>query len=286
MAPLTYAQLQGLWLKAAAGTQYDTPGFASLMAAVAEAESGGNPGAVNAKDNNGTQSSYGLWQISTGTHAPPSPNWADPATNAALAVSKLQSQGLGAWGTYGSGAYKAYLSPGTTPDLATPANPAAIDTAAAASSASDCLYGFSGIPGTSFLSDVFGNGGNVGQFCILTRSEARGAAGVALMTAGGLMLITGAAIAGLYAGLQHPGGAAGEKLLSKVPGVGSGPAKAASAPRRGTAPPGPPAPRAPYGTVPSRPPVVGPQGGPPRAGKAYGRRPYYPPARGGRRGQP
>lgn len=232
MAPLTYAQLQGLWLKAAAGTQYDTPAFASLMAAVAEAESGGNPDAYNGKDNNGTQSSYGLWQISTGTHAPPSPNWADPATNAALALGKLQSQGLGAWGTYDSGAYKAYLSPGSTPDFTTPANPAAVGTQQAAASSSDCLYGFSGVPGTSFISDVLGTGGNVGQFCILTRSEARGVAGAGLMTAGAVILITGAAIAGLYAGLQSP---VGRAVLSVVPGAGGTAARAVSGPRKGIA---------------------------------------------------
>lgn len=80
-----------------------------LMAAIAEAESGGNPGAVNPTDNGGTQSSYGLFQISTGNHNPPASNWADPVENAKLAFQKYKSQGLGAWGTYNSGAYKQYL---------------------------------------------------------------------------------------------------------------------------------------------------------------------------------
>src|SRR5580698_840440 len=66
----TYAQLEGLWVNA--GGQAS---MAPLMAAIAEAESGGCSSALNATDNGGTQSSYGLWQISTGTHAAPSPDW-------------------------------------------------------------------------------------------------------------------------------------------------------------------------------------------------------------------
>lgn len=88
-----------------------------LMAAIAMAESGGNPQALNPNDNGGTQSSFGLWQISTGTHTPPDPNWADPVTNARLAYGKYQSQGLGAWGTYTSGAYKSYMQGQVPPDV-------------------------------------------------------------------------------------------------------------------------------------------------------------------------
>lgn len=88
-----------------------------VMAAIAMAESGGNPGALNPNDNGGTQSSFGLWQISTGTHTPPDPNWADPVTNARLAYGKYQSQGLGAWGTFTSGAYKSYMQGQVPPDL-------------------------------------------------------------------------------------------------------------------------------------------------------------------------
>jgi hypothetical protein len=103
------AQLETIWKQAAAGTKYASSAWATLMAAIALAESSGNPSAVNATDNGGTQSSYGLWQISTGTHAAPSPDWADPTVNARLAIGKLNGQGLGAWGTYTSGAYRQYL---------------------------------------------------------------------------------------------------------------------------------------------------------------------------------
>lgn len=106
---LSFAQLKQVWIEASAGTKYHSAAWATLMAAIAEAESSGNPAAVNPNDNGGRQSSYGLWQISTGTHAPPSPQWADPTVNAHLAIGKLNSQGLGAWGTYTSGAYRKYL---------------------------------------------------------------------------------------------------------------------------------------------------------------------------------
>lgn len=201
---LTYAQLEGLWLKTAAGTQYGTAAWAALMAAIAEAESGGNPGAVNPDDNGGRQSSYGLWQVSTGTHAAPSPNWADPATNASLALGKLQTQGLGAWGTYTSGAYKVYLSGSTTPDPNVPSNPAAIAADASVQQQSDCLYGLPGLPGTAIIGDLLGNGGNVGNVCIITRSEARGVAGVALMLAGAWIMSLGLGFAAGYAGIESP----------------------------------------------------------------------------------
>ena len=111
MADYTYAQLEGLWINAG-GSQ----SLAPLMAAIAEAESGGNPSAVNAVDNNGTQTSWGLWQVSNGTHSPPAANILDPNVNAQQAVAKYQSQGLGAWGTYTSGAYRAFMSNATTTD--------------------------------------------------------------------------------------------------------------------------------------------------------------------------
>jgi hypothetical protein len=106
----SFSQLVTIWTEAAAGTKYATKAWAELMAAIAMAESSGNADAVNATDNGGTQSSFGLWQVSTGTHTPPAPNWADPTVNAHLAIGKLNSQGLGAWGTYTSGAYRKFLS--------------------------------------------------------------------------------------------------------------------------------------------------------------------------------
>jgi len=81
------------------------------MAAIALAESSGNPSAENDTDNNGTQTSWGLWQISNGTHSwPGSADPLNPENNARYAVQKLADQGLGAWGTYTSGAYRKYMS--------------------------------------------------------------------------------------------------------------------------------------------------------------------------------
>lgn len=115
MTTLSYAQLEQVWLQASNGTKYHTQAWAALMAAIAEAESSGRTDATNPTDNGGRQTSWGLWQISTGTHAEPSPNWADPATNAQLAIQKLNTQGLGAWGTYTSGKYKQFLQGNVPP---------------------------------------------------------------------------------------------------------------------------------------------------------------------------
>jgi Lysozyme like domain len=136
---LSFAQLEGLWIQAGGPSN-----VAPLMAAIALAESGGRPTAENLTDNKGTQSSFGLWQISTGTHNPPNPNWSNPLTNAQLAVTKYNSQGLGAWGTYTSGAYKSRLPSGyknIAPDTSgvVDANSAAYQTVAA-SSAVSCYW--------------------------------------------------------------------------------------------------------------------------------------------------
>jgi hypothetical protein len=109
MADYTYGQLETLWTNAGG-----SKALAPLMAAIALAESSGNPGALNTTDNGGTQTSVGLWQVSNGTHSYPAA-WTTPAGNAAEAVAKYQSQGLGAWGTYTSGAYQQYYQGGTPP---------------------------------------------------------------------------------------------------------------------------------------------------------------------------
>jgi Lysozyme like domain len=230
MSNLSYAQLEGLWLVTAKGTTYGTQAWAALMAAIAEAESGGNPDETNPNDNNGKQTSWGLWQISLGNHNAPSPNWADPATNAQLALAKLQSQGLDAWGTYTSGAYKAYVSSSTTPDTSIPANAAALTAETAAASSSDCLYGLGGIPGTSWITDLTGSGGNIGNVCIITRSEARGWIGAGLMALGSFWMLEGVGFALLAVGLQTPVGGslagAGVGLATRGLVRGAGPAGA------------------------------------------------------------
>ena len=105
MGSLSYGQLEQLWNNAGGNRA-----LAPLMAAIALAESGGNPNATNPTDNGGTQTSWGLWQISNGTHGQPAQNILSPAVNAQQAVAKYKSQGLGAWGTYTSGAYKQFFN--------------------------------------------------------------------------------------------------------------------------------------------------------------------------------
>lgn len=182
MTTLTYAQLEGLWLQTATGTKYGTQAWAALMAAIAMAESGGNADATNPDDNGGLQTSWGLWQISLGNHTAPAPNWADPSANAQLALGKLQSQGLTAWGTYTSGAYKAYMNGSTTPDTNIPANPDATATETSAQSLADCQIGFAGVNAGSFLGLSLGS--NIGQFCLLSKSQARGVMGTTLLAGG------------------------------------------------------------------------------------------------------
>lgn len=115
MTTYSFAQLESIWLQASDGTKYHTNAWASLMAAIALAESSGNPDSTNPNDNGGTQTSWGLWQISLGNHAEPSPDWANPIENAKLAIGKLNGQGITAWGTYDSGAYKQFLQGNVPP---------------------------------------------------------------------------------------------------------------------------------------------------------------------------
>lgn len=125
MTVFNYAQLEQLWINA-----NGPKAVAPIMAAIAMAESGGNSTSNNYTDNNGTQTSWGLWQISNGTHSWPGP--ADPsvpANNAAYAVAKYNADkargnnGFQPWGTYTSGLYKQYLKGSVPPDSSVPGGP-------------------------------------------------------------------------------------------------------------------------------------------------------------------
>lgn len=104
MTTYSYAQLETLWLDTAKGTQYATQAWAELMAAIAMAESSGKSDAYN------PSGATGLWQILGAVNASDQSQLTDPTVNAHEALLKLQSQGLGAWVTYTSGAYKQFLS--------------------------------------------------------------------------------------------------------------------------------------------------------------------------------
>jgi hypothetical protein len=198
MTDLSYAQLKGVWLKAAAGTKYDTNAWASLMAAIAEAESSGDPDAINPTDNDGKQTSWGLWQISNGTHSSVSKEWNNPLVNAGLAIQKLENPlGLGNWGTYTSGAYKAFLSDATSATLAgitAITGTSAVDAAqldAAQQSASDCAWSLGGhgqlVPFISATKVSV-------SFCVLYKSQGRAIIGAGFILTGVLVLLAGVGI--------------------------------------------------------------------------------------------
>lgn len=228
----TYAQLKRIWLNAAKGTKYDNNAWASLMAAIALAESGGRPNATNPTDNNGTQTSWGLWQISTGTHAEPSPNWNNPVVNAQLAIGKLNSQGLGAWGTYDSGAYKAYLNNNTTAAGSIPqitgasaaSTQGAVLTAETrieqAKAKTECALGYRQHFGIFF--GVSGPGPTV-SFCVASKTQVRALLGGAVLVVGGITAIVGLSFLGIMVlGPQLTQKVAGGVLkgVDKVGGVG------------------------------------------------------------------
>lgn len=107
----TYGQLEELWVKGG-GSRATAP----IAAAIAEAESSGWSNNVNERDTNGA-GSYGLWQINNGTiFSSQGPNyggpqgWNNPLENARMAVAKYKGSGPGwsPWGTYTSGAWRAF----------------------------------------------------------------------------------------------------------------------------------------------------------------------------------
>jgi hypothetical protein len=185
----SYAQLEQLWINAGGDRS-----LAPLAAAIAEAESGGRSDAVNATDNNGTQTSWGLWQISDGTHNQPVPGILSPAVNAREAVAKYHGAGntFNPWGTYASGAYRAFLSGSTTPDPNVPAAAPGSGgggggaSAATTAAAGTCLVS---LPVTG---------------CLLSKSQARALIGGSLMVAGGILALAGLAIL-VAAGLAGTG---------------------------------------------------------------------------------
>lgn len=98
MTTYTYSQLEGLWIQAG-GPRWRAP----LMAAIAMAESGGQSDARN------PSGATGLWQILGAVNPQDQSRLTNPSVNAHEAVLKYRSQGLGAWATYTSGAYKKFL---------------------------------------------------------------------------------------------------------------------------------------------------------------------------------
>ena len=131
MTHYTYAQLEQLWINAGG-----SKALAPTMAAIAEAESSGDSNAQNASG------ATGLWQILGAVYPADQPNLKNPTVNAKEAVAKYKTQGLSAWVTYTTGAYKAFLNGKTTPDKNVPgATPVDLTVAH-----NDCLW-FISYPG-------------------------------------------------------------------------------------------------------------------------------------------
>ena len=83
----------------------------ALMASIAMAESGGKPDRISPPDSDGSHD-VGLWQINS-KHGYSDTQMQDPYYNVSAARVIFDSQGLGAWSTYNSGAYKQFLSTAT-----------------------------------------------------------------------------------------------------------------------------------------------------------------------------
>lgn len=101
MPAYTGAQLQSLWVQ-----NGGKPAAAPLAAAIALAESSGDPNSTNHNTNGSTD--RGLWQINS-VHGAQSTYNIPANVRAAIAISGNGSN-FGPWTTYTSGAYKQYLS--------------------------------------------------------------------------------------------------------------------------------------------------------------------------------
>lgn len=92
---LSAAQVGALWLEAGG-----SPSAKGTAECIAWHESTDVPSANNYFDNGGTQTSWGLFQISNGTHEMPVPNIDDPLVNTEQAVLKSDDgSNWSAWGT-------------------------------------------------------------------------------------------------------------------------------------------------------------------------------------------
>ena len=109
MTVYSYAQLEGLWID-----QGGPRALAPLMAAIAMAESGGDSDARN------PSGATGLWQILGAVYPRDAQALTDPAVNAREAIAKYKTQGLKAWVTYTSGAYKQFLRGSVPPNTNVP----------------------------------------------------------------------------------------------------------------------------------------------------------------------
>jgi lysozyme-like protein len=197
----SYAGLEGLWVNAGGPKAY-----APIMAAIATAESGGCSTAYN------PSGATGLWQILGAVDPADQPRLTDPAVNAKEAVLKFRDQGLGAWVTYTSGAYKQYLNGSVPPDLNVKGSGGGAAAAqATAYNAADCLFG---------IPEIDLKVTSVGGACLFSKSAGREALGGLLIAGGGLVLALGVLVLVAY-GLR--GTKAGQAATGAVAGAARAP---------------------------------------------------------------
>jgi hypothetical protein len=273
----TYAQLEGLWTGAGGSAT-----LAPLMAAIALAESSGDSNSKNTAPCGTDSFAEGLWQICFPLNSQyvPGGNPLNPQANASAAVAIVKAQGLTAWTTYSSGAYKQFLN-GSVPPQAVAggaAGGAAGATLASAQSNCDdsCLWCLA-IPGLSSVPLI----GGAFQTCIIRKTEARAMIGGALIITGGLVGMVGVFILAAY-GFRASGAgtAAGRSLeavgagVALIPGAevaGAAINRGGAAARRAGARSSTPRTRAPARPARQQPIVTGGAGqGPPQG--TYGRR--------------
>ncbi len=219
---LTYAQLEGVWISNG-GPRAAAP----VAAAIALAESSGCSTALNPSDNNGTQSSFGLWQISNGTHNPPVANIYDPNVNAKQAVAKYRASGWAPWGTYASGAYRPFLNNATTPDMSIPGGSgtanATLTSATSAAPDPTCAASWPTISLSVVKLPLIPNP-SVGGGCIIHKATLRHVAGGLIMVAGGLVVLPGVLVLAAFA--FRASGA--QRSLAALPGPYGGAARQVS----------------------------------------------------------
>jgi hypothetical protein len=233
MTRYTYAQLEGLWI-ANGGSRATAP----IAAAIAEAESGGESTATSRNPDGGTN--VGLWQLDTrGVGAGFSvAQLQSPSQNAQVArKGSNDGKNWGAWETFVTGAYKRFMSNSTTPANpgagAGPGSGPATTASIQEFTPESCLWSFPGIQIPVI--------GNAGQFCILSKSQARAMIGGALLAVAGLtMILPGLAFLAAGAGVKTLG-AAGPVLektgaaVALVPGAEAAGVAIAGAGRAGRA---------------------------------------------------
>jgi hypothetical protein len=142
------------------------------------------------------------------------------ADNASAAVAIYKQQGLTAWQTYTNGAYKGFLSGGTTPDTNVPgAGATATDTSAQAAPSNCIVLVPNPVSGVPIIGSLITSKG----ICLFTKTEARALIGGVILAAGASATLVGLAIL-VVSGFSHTkaGQAAGRAVGGAAEITGAG----------------------------------------------------------------